>query len=52
MISKKHRKVCKTLTYVQHLLILASANFGFISISALASLIGSRNKNLWNNCRD
>ena len=40
LMSKKHRKVCSTLNYVEHFLILASAITGRISISAFASLIG------------
>ena len=40
MTSKKRKKVCTTLNYIERFLILASAIFGCISISALASLIG------------
>ena len=39
-MSKKHKKVCITLNYIEHILILASAMTGFISISAFVSLIG------------
>ena len=39
-MSKKHKKVCKTLKYIEHFLILASAITGYTSISAFASLIG------------
>ena len=39
-MSKKHKKVCKTLKYIEHFLILASAINGYTSISAFASLIG------------
>ena len=39
-MSKKHKKVCKTLKYIEHFLILASAISGYTSISAFASLIG------------
>ena len=39
-MSKKHKKVCTTLNYIEHFLILASAITGCISISAFASLIG------------
>ena len=39
-MSKKNRKVCTTLNYIGHFLILASAITGCVSISALASLIG------------
>ena len=38
-MSKKHKKVCTTLNYIEHLLILASTIIACISISALASLI-------------
>ena len=40
LISKKHKKVCRILNYFEHLLILASTDTGFVSISALASLVG------------
>ena len=40
MIGRKHKKVCATLNYIEHFLILASAITGCISISAFASLIG------------
>ena len=38
-MSRKHKKVCTTLNYIEHLLILASAITGGISISAFASLL-------------
>ena len=37
---KKHKKVCLTLTYIEHFLILGSTNTGYISLSTYASLIG------------
>ena len=40
MISRKHRKVCTTLNYIGHFLILASTITGYISISAFSSLTG------------
>ena len=40
LMSKKHKKVCTTLTYTKHFLILASTIFGCISIFAFASLAG------------
>ena len=40
LMSRKHKKVCTTLNYVENFLILASAITGCISISAFASLIG------------
>ena len=39
-MSKKHKKVCITLNYIEHFLILASTITGCISISAFSSLIG------------
>ena len=39
LISKKYKKVCRTLNYTEHLLILASTVTGWISISSFASLI-------------
>ena len=39
-MSKKYKKVCTTLNYIEHLLILASAVTGCILISAFASLPG------------
>ena len=38
LIGKKHKKVCMTLNFTEHLLILASAFTGYVSISAFASL--------------
>ena len=40
LVSKKHKKVCTTLNYIQHFLILASTINGCISIFASASLLG------------
>ena len=39
LMSGKYKKTCKYLNYVEHLLILASAVAGCISISAFASLV-------------
>ena len=39
-MSRKHRKVCTTLNYIEHFLILTSTITGCISISPFASLIG------------
>ena len=36
---KKQKKVCTNLNYTGHILILASANTGCISISAFVSLV-------------
>ena len=40
MTSKRHKKVFITLNYIEHFLILASATFGCVSISASAYFIG------------
>ena len=40
-MSKKHKKVCTTLNYIEHFLILTSTITGCISISTFASLVGS-----------
>ena len=40
LMSKRHKNVCTTLSYIQDFLILASTKTGCISISAFASLIG------------
>ena len=40
LMSRKHKKVCTTLNYIEHCIILASAFTGLISISAFTSLIG------------
>ena len=40
-MTKKHKKVCTTLNYIEHFLILASAVTGYISISAFVSLVCS-----------
>ena len=40
-MSRKHKKVCTTLNYIKHSLILVSAITGCFSISVLASLLGT-----------
>ena len=40
LMSKKHRKVCTTLNYIENFHILGSKITGCISISAFSSLIG------------
>ena len=40
LMSKKHKKVCITLSYIEHFLILASTITGCISGSVFASLFG------------
>ena len=42
MISKKQKKVCTTLNYIKHLLVLAFTITECISISVFASLLGIR----------
>ena len=37
--SKKHERVCKTLNYIEHILISASTVTGYISISAFTYLV-------------
>ena len=39
-MSRKDKKVCTTLNYIEHFLILASTITGCISIFAFASLFG------------
>ena len=39
-MSKKHKKSCKVLNYIDHLLIVISTITGRVSISAFASLVG------------
>ena len=39
-MSGNHKKVCKVLHYIEHLLILISTVTGCFSISAFASLVG------------
>ena len=40
LMSRKHKKICTTLSYIEHFLILASAITECISISAFASILG------------
>ena len=39
-MSKMYKKVCTTLSYIEHFLILASAITGCASISSFTSLVG------------
>ena len=39
-MSKKHKKVCPAINYIENVLILATASTGCILISAFASLLG------------
>ena len=38
-MGKKHKKVCRVLNYIDHLLIAISTITGCVSISAFASLV-------------
>ena len=40
LMSNKHKKVCMTVNYIEHFLILTSVVTGCISTSAFASLLG------------
>ena len=39
-MSKKNKKVCTTLNYIEHFLVLGSTIGGCLSISAFPSLVG------------
>ena len=39
-MGKKHKKVCKTLNYIEHFLLLSFTIIGCISVSAFGSLLG------------
>ena len=60
-MSKKHKKVCRILNYIDHSLFVISTITGCVSISAFASLVGIpigitssaiRLKKFCNNCRN
>ena len=40
LMIKKHKKVCRVLNYIEHLLVLISTVSGCVSISDFASLVG------------
>ena len=40
LISRKHKKVCTTVNYIEHFFVLASAITGCMSISVFASSLG------------
>ena len=40
LMSKKYKKFCRVLNYIDHSLIVISTITGYVSISAFASLIG------------
>ena len=39
-MSKKYKKVCTTLNYIEHFLLLGSTITGCVSLSVFASLVG------------
>ena len=39
LMSRKHKKICSILSYIEHFLILASTITGYVSISSFPSLI-------------
>ena len=39
-MSKKHKKFCRVLNYIEHLLIVTSTITGCVSVSGFASLAG------------
>ena len=39
-MNKKHQKICTTLNYIEHFLILASTITGCVSIPAFSSSVG------------
>ena len=41
-MSKKHKKVCRVLNYIDHLLIVISTITGCVFISAFTCLVGIR----------
>ena len=56
LMRKKHKKVCTTLNYIEHFLILVSAITGCVSIFIFAFSLMFEFciwlKNLYNNCRN
>ena len=40
LMCKRYKKCCRALNFIKHLLILASAVTGYVSFSAIASLVG------------
>ena len=47
VISRKYKKVCATMNYIEHLLILASLITGCISVSTFDSLLGMSSATGW-----
>ena len=46
-MSRKHKKVCTTMNYIEHFLILGSTITGYISIFAFVSLLDIPCFNKW-----
>ena len=44
LLSRKHKQVCTTLKYIEHVLILASSITGCFLVSAFTSLLGITKK--------
>ena len=44
LMSKRHKKVCATLSYIEHFLVLGSAITGWVSISASILLLKVQKK--------
>ena len=40
LMSKKHKKVCRVLSYIEHSLIIISSVTGYVSIFAFANVVG------------
>ena len=40
LMSKKHKKICKVLNYIDHSLIVISTITGYVSVSVFRSLVG------------
>ena len=40
LLSKKHKKICTTLNYIEHFPVLGCSITGCVSISAFASVVG------------
>ena len=52
LISEKHKKTCKYLSYIEHLLILTSKVAGCASISAFTSLVAVPVCKFWSSIKN
>ena len=59
LVNRKHKNICTTINYIEHVLILASIIIGYISFSAFPPLLGIPKgntsydiKNLGKKCRN